>query len=63
MIASVYKCRLCGKEFEEKMDDGFAGIQGIIKTESYRITVHKCENGDCGVADLLGCRKIKYYEE
>lgn len=63
---AIFKCRLCGKEFEPKnpcaynptMADKeiYEKANGEIKI--LKFTVHFCENGDIGFGDLLGVRKV-----
>lgn len=52
---SIYKCRLCGKEFEDKaykMGDSEYSTGSVYKQ-------HKCDDGRYGIGDLLGTYEVK----
>lgn len=51
---SIYKCRLCGKEFEGeayKMNDSQYPVGSVYKQ-------HRCDDGRYGVGDLLGSYEV-----
>ena len=69
---AIYKCRLCGEEFE----DGRAGkdishmavavltVKNHFKPEGcavgiHRHNVHHCNDGSYGFADFIGFRKVE----
>ena len=55
---AIYKCRLCGEEFEEEYKAG-TFLTGEFRTDMSGF--HDCEkNGDkVGVCDFLGFRKAE----
>lgn len=66
---AIYKCRLCGKTFENGITSvGVAvGITGRLLGENEfaqgniygsRYAIHSCEDDSCGFADFQGFRKI-----
>ena len=71
---AIYKCRLCGEEFEKEKVDHKRAVAavlclGMLENESfddpttdisiYRVIDHKCEDGSMGLADFLGFRKVE----
>lgn len=65
---TIYKCRLCGKEFTPL--NGYSKNEAKIAIFIGRMCVqnkgnnlpyehHVCDNGDIGFADLLGVRKVE----
>lgn len=71
---AVYKCQMCGKEFrtsdktiEMEHNDIPALLASVLKnqrfigTSMYQAPLylpHRCDNGDGGVAQLIGFRKV-----
>lgn len=69
---AIYKCRLCGKEFESAMTTSadVARKQILHATIGYKIeewigppleknTMHSCKDGSMGVSDFLGIKKVE----
>lgn len=71
---AIYKCRLCGEEFEKEKVDYKRAIAavlclGMFGNESfddsttdisvYRVIDHNCKDGSMGLADFLGFRKVE----
>ena len=71
---AIYRCQMCGKEFrtsenpmQMEHNDIPALLASVLKhqqfigTPMYQASLylpHKCENGDGGVAQLIGFRKV-----
>ena len=71
---AIYKCRLCGEEFEKEKvyyKRAIAAVLclGTFGNESfydsttdiyvYRVIDHNCKDGSMGLADFLGFRKVE----
>lgn len=69
---AIYKCRLCGEEFEDARmgrDIAYRGAVVLIVKEHFKpegcaIGVHKynthvCDDGSYGFADFIGFRKVE----
>ena len=70
---AIYKCRLCGEEFENGrieneniVDSCVMAISILGDTQKVRTSmslhehyVHYCKNGSMGMADFLGFRKVE----
>jgi len=71
---AIYKCRLCGEEFEKEKVDYKRAIAavlclGMFGNESFddsttdisvcRVIDHNCKDGSMGLADFLGFRKVE----
>ena len=71
---AIYKCRLCGEEFEKEKVDYKRAVAavlclGMFGNESfddpttdisvYRAIDHNCEDGSMGLAEFLGFRKVE----
>lgn len=67
---SIYKCRLCGEEFEKgevETESTMSVTSSLVINNStgfvvkgkrlYRHASHNCKNGSYGFADFLGFRK------
>jgi hypothetical protein len=70
---AIYKCRLCGKRFEEESCSGgiaFDATMTLTGQNDYYVDgcgigshlrwIHNCENGGIGLADFCG---FKLWEE
>lgn len=60
MYKKVYRCKLCNKMIEEKInEETYESINiKMINNQSFnRDLVHLCKNGDMGILEFLGCRK------
>lgn len=68
---AIYKCRLCGEEFESAVTESVdIAIKHILivtagyKTSEYigtpvtELSMHSCKDGSMGLADFLGFRKV-----
>lgn len=69
---AIYKCRLCGEEFEDGTTSGenaqiitcMLSVSQNYKHEKlnlhgYRHMCHFCDNGSYGFADFIGFRKVE----
>lgn len=63
---AIYKCRLCGEEFETHIfRDSFeaefyiAHMAMQFKRHPLPYEHHICKNEDVGFADFIGCRKVE----
>lgn len=69
-IKALYRCRLCGKEFNEivelkdckikaiSFDKQILIIDDVLNMNTYDIkNQHTCEDGSIGFADFLGLKK------
>lgn len=56
MYIKIYKCKMCGKEIKK----GYANriIADIDCMKDNRKEKHFCTNGDIGVTEFVGYRKI-----
>ena len=61
---AIYKCRLCGEEFEKgevEIENAMSVIHSLVINNStgfaMRHKPHNCKNGSYGFADFLGFRK------
>ena len=61
MYRAIFKCRLCSMEYEVEVTDDFGNeldAKGIIERYNnktlYPCLIHKCTQGDLGIADLKG---------
>lgn len=54
----IFRCRYCGKVYEEKCGDRTLCLKTSIGVKSHSlVSTHKCaEKGVYGCADLIGCR-------
>ena len=56
MFLEIYRCKMCGKKFEgEYVDKVVADIELLNKVDVNR---HFCKNGNMGVTELVGFKKI-----
>ena len=62
---AIYKCRLCGEEFEtHELKDIFESQRYIREMccqhsgGNFPYEFHFCNNEDVGFADFIGCRKV-----
>lgn len=73
---AMYKCRLCGEEFESAVTTSadIAIKNMLIVTVQYepseyigppitKISMHSCKDGSMGLADFLGFRKVEDKDE
>lgn len=67
---AVYRCRLCGKEYQTGATAGevianacmyelAAGLSGTVPMAPRKIEPHCCPDGSLGVADFLGWKAEK----
>lgn len=62
---AIYKCRLCGEEFERFSFKYIAEAQTYMSNmcvqyggNNFPYEHHFCKNGNIGFADFIGCRKV-----
>lgn len=69
---AIYKCRLCGEEFEDARmgkDIAYMGAAVLTVKEHFkpegcaigihRHNVHHCDDGSYGFSDFVGFRKVE----
>ena len=71
---AIYKCRLCGEEFEKEKVDYKRAVAAVLYLGMFgnelfddpttdisvcRMIDHNCKDGSMGFADFLGFRKVE----
>lgn len=56
MYIKIFRCKMCGKEIQkEKVNRLVAELDYLKETKKER---HFCNNGDLGIAEFIGYRKL-----
>ena len=56
MFIEIYKCKLCEKKISKtRVNDVVADVELLKKKDQCR---HFCKNGDKGVAEFIGYKKV-----
>ena len=57
MYIKIYRCKMCGKEIEKDIMDNIKADVELLETGD--IERHFCDNGDMGVAEFVGMKKLE----
>ena len=60
MYIKIFQCRLCQSLIEKEIiDDVKANIEFVNVSEHEQTIRHYCDNGDMGIAELIGLKKVQ----